>query len=77
MNHTKTLSLHDVVALLEDLPEYGLRRGQVGVIVEAWTPDVYEVEFADVNGVAYAMVSVRAEQLLLLSWQSMTSHQRT
>lgn len=59
----------DVVALKEDLPEHGLRQGQVGTIVEIWQPGVFEVEFADTNGVAYAMIALRAEQLMELHWQ--------
>jgi hypothetical protein len=30
----KTINLIDVVALTVDLPEYGLKRGQVGTVVE-------------------------------------------
>ncbi|TVR23558.1 MAG: DUF4926 domain-containing protein [Anaerolineaceae bacterium] len=63
------MKIHDVVALLEDVPEYGLKRGQVGAIVEEWDAGVYEVEFADTNGVAYAMVALRATQMMLLRWQ--------
>jgi hypothetical protein len=55
-----------VVALLEDLPEVGLVRGQVGTVVETWTSGVYEVEFADDDGKTYAMVALRAEQLMQL-----------
>jgi len=62
------MKLYDMVALLEDLPAEGLKRGQVGTIVEIWEPDVYEVEFADPHGVAYAMVALRAEQLITLYW---------
>ena len=43
------IDIHSVVALLEDLPEEGLVRGQVGTVVENWAPGVYEVEFADDN----------------------------
>jgi hypothetical protein len=60
------IEMHSVVALLEDLPEEGLVRGQVGAVVESWAPGVYEVEFSDDNGRAYAMVAVRAEQLMRL-----------
>jgi hypothetical protein len=60
-------SLHDVVALLEDLPQYGLERRQVGAIVDMWQPNVYEVEFADTNGVPYAMVALRVDQVMMLS----------
>ncbi len=44
------IQMHSVVALLEDLPEHGLMRGQVGTVVESWAPNVYEVEFADESG---------------------------
>jgi hypothetical protein len=60
------IGMHSVVALLEDLPGEGLVRGQVGTVVETWTPNVYEVEFADENGRAYAMVALKAEQLMRL-----------
>ena len=60
------IEMHSVVALLEDLPNEGLVRGQVGTIVETWTPGVYEVEFCDDNGRAYAMVALKAEQLIRL-----------
>jgi hypothetical protein len=63
------MRLHDMVALLKDLPEKGLKRGQVGTIVASWADNVYEVEFADTNGVAYAMVALTTEQLMLLYWQ--------
>jgi hypothetical protein len=60
------VEMHAVVALLEDLPEAGLVRGQVGTVVESWAPGVYEVEFADDHGKTYAMVALRAEQLMRL-----------
>jgi len=60
------VEMHSVVALLEDLPETGLVRGQAGTVVEAWAPGVYEVEFADHNGKTYAMVALKAEQLMRL-----------
>jgi hypothetical protein len=55
-----------VVALLHDLPEEGLVRGQVGTVVENWAPGVFEVEFSDDNGRAYAMVALKAGQLMRL-----------
>ena len=60
------VGMHSVVALLEDLREEGLVRGQVGTVVENWAPGVYEVEFADDNGKTYAMVALKAEQLMRL-----------
>ncbi len=60
------MEMHSVVALLEDLPGEGLVRGQVGTVVDNWVPGVYEVEFSDDNGRAYAMVALKAEQLMRL-----------
>lgn len=53
----------DVVALLEDLPDRRLRRGQVGTIVEELAPGVFEMEFSDGHGRTYAMLALRTEQL--------------
>jgi hypothetical protein len=58
--------MHDVVALLEDMPEQRLIRGQVGVVVETWELGVYEVEFAVNEGWTYAMTAVKADQLIVL-----------
>ena len=69
------MNLYDVVALLEDLPAEGLKRGQVGTLVEEWEPGVFEVEFADTNGVTYAMVALRADQLMTLYWHPHSSRQ--
>ncbi len=57
---------YDVVALTTDLPEHGLARGQVGTVLEVWEPDVFEIEFSDNAGQTYALLTLRAEQLMLL-----------
>jgi hypothetical protein len=62
------INLFDVVALTEDLPEWNLRRGQVGTVVETLAPGVFEVEFSDTNGRTYAMLALRAEQLMVLHY---------
>ena len=54
------------VALLGDMPEKGLARGQVGTIVELLAPSVAEVEFSDNQGRAYAMAALRFEVLIRL-----------
>ena len=64
------IRLLEVVALLTDLPERGLRRGQVGTVVEIFTPDAFDVEFCDDQGRSYALLSLRSEQLLPLYFQS-------
>ena len=55
-----------VVALLEDVPERGLRRGQVGTVVEPLAPGVFEVEFSDNQGRTYATLALRGDQLIIL-----------
>ena len=66
------MKLLDVVALLEDLPKQGLYRGQVGTIVEEYEPGVFEVEFSDTTGRAYAIETLTESQLMLLHHQSLT-----
>jgi Domain of unknown function (DUF4926) len=63
------MKLLDVVALTEDLPELGLHRGQVGTIVEEYEPEVFEVEFSDLTGKAYAVETLNANQLMTLYHQ--------
>jgi hypothetical protein len=55
-----------VVALTHAVPEKGLRRGQVGTIVEVLSPGIYEVEFSDDDGRAYAFASLSEHQLIRL-----------
>jgi hypothetical protein len=62
-------ALLSTVALLEDLPEKSLQRGQVGTVVEILAPGVYEVEFSDDSGQTYASTSVKSSGLLLLFHQ--------
>ena len=56
----------DVVAMLEDLPEVHLSKGQVGTIVDELDQDAVLVEFADLNGVAYAIEPVSRCKLMEL-----------
>jgi Domain of unknown function (DUF4926) len=60
------IKLLDTVALLEDMPERRLKRGEVGTVVEILAPDVYEVEFCDEAGQTYAELALRSEQLVAL-----------
>jgi hypothetical protein len=68
------IHLHDVVALLEDLPvqhfETGqplrLRRGQIGTVVMTYDGNTVEVEFAGPDGRAYALLPIAASKLMVL-----------
>jgi hypothetical protein len=64
-----TIKLLDVVALMQDLPERGLQRGQVGTVVEKLAPDIFEVKFSDNNGRTYATLALKASQLMLLHYE--------
>jgi len=60
------MELLSEVAVLRDMPEIGLVRGQVGTVVEVLAPSVAEVEFCDDQGRAYAMAALRSEELIRL-----------
>lgn len=66
---TATIHALDVVALTVDLPQEQLLRGQVGTVVEALAPDIFEVEFSDDSGRTYAQAAVRTSQLILLHYE--------
>jgi hypothetical protein len=63
------IELLDVVALTEDLNSEGLRRGDVGTVVEQWKDGVFEVEFSDNSGKAYAFAALRPEQMIKLHFR--------
>ena len=71
------MKLLDVVALLEDLPQLGLYRGQVGTIVEVYEPNVFEVEFSDTYGLAYTIEILQENQLMLLHHSPLESPKLT
>ena len=51
--------LLDTVVLDRDLPEQGLRRGDLGAVVDVLPPDGLEVEFVLASGKTQALVSLR------------------
>ena len=62
----KSIRLLDSVALVADLPDRKLKRGEVGTVVEILAPGVYEVEFCDDEGQTYAELALRSDQLVPL-----------
>ncbi len=60
------MQLLDLVALVHDVPDAGLVRGQVGTVVEILAPGVFEIEFSDDQGRTYAMLPLRADELIVL-----------
>jgi hypothetical protein len=53
-----TYRVLDTVVLDRDLPDHGLRRGDLGAVVEIYTPDGVEVEFVTASGRTAALVTL-------------------
>ena len=65
---------HDVVALTEDVPSEGLRKGDVGAVVHCYQAgDIYEVEFIDELGRTKRIASIPASRLMKLNLLSLTA----
>lgn len=49
----------DTVVLDRDVPESGLRRGDLGAVVQIYEPDGLEVEFVTASGRTQALVTLQ------------------
>jgi hypothetical protein len=59
--------LLDTVVLERDLPEHGLRRGDLGAVVEVYAPDGLEVEFVMASGRTKALLTLRTADVRAVS----------
>jgi hypothetical protein len=59
---------YDVVALVTDMPEYSLVKGQVGTVVMELAPEQVEVEFVDEKGKTYGLASISTKHLMRLHY---------
>jgi hypothetical protein len=50
--------LLDTVVLNRNLPQHGLRAGDLGAVVEVYEPDGLEVEFVTASGKTQAVVTL-------------------
>jgi len=74
INMDTAIRVHDVVALLEEIPavhfETGralrLRRGQMGTMVMAHDRTAFDVEFAGRDGRPYALLPIPGSKLMIL-----------
>ena len=55
--------LLDTVVLVRDVPEHGLRAGDLGAIVETYPPDALEVEFVTASGRTTALVALQTSDV--------------
>jgi len=53
----------DTVVLMRDVPDAGLRRGDLGAVVEVYGPGAFEVEFVAASGRTQALVTLSATDL--------------
>jgi hypothetical protein len=53
----------DIVVLKKDLPQHGLRRGDLGAIVYLHAPDAMEVEFVTASGKTQALVRLTSRDV--------------
>ena len=61
------LSMLDTAVLNKDMPEYDLRAGDVGVVVENYDPDGIEVEFVTGSGATQALVTLDVSDVHTIS----------
>jgi hypothetical protein len=55
--------LLDTVVLDRDIPEHGLRRGDLGAVVDVHEPDGLEVEFVLASGRTQALLTLNAQDV--------------
>jgi hypothetical protein len=58
-----TYRVLDTVVLERDVPDHGLRRGDLGAVVEVYEPDGVEVEFVTASGRTAALVTLTARDV--------------
>ena len=55
--------LLDTVVLARDLPQHGLRSGDLGAVVEVYEPDGLEVEFVTASGKTQALITLNVNDV--------------
>lgn len=53
----------ETVVLERDIPEHGLRKGDLGSVVELYEPDGLDVEFVRASGKTQALVTLRSNDV--------------
>jgi hypothetical protein len=66
-------NLLDTVVLTRDVPEAGLRRGDLGVIVDLYGPKAFEVEFVVASGRTQALVTLMPDDIRHVGDQDLVS----
>ena len=53
----------DTVVVTTDLPNHGLKRGDIGAVVQVYSPDAVEVEFVTASGHTQAVITLGTHQI--------------
>ena len=53
----------DTVVVTTDLPSHGLKRGDIGAIVQIYSADAVEVEFVTASGHTQAVITLGTHQI--------------
>ncbi len=62
-----TIKALDTVVLMSDRPEHGLKRGDIGAVVQIRSLEMIEVEFNRASGHRQALVTLGTEDVRRLS----------
>jgi len=67
----------DTVALVRDLPEAGLRAGDLGAVVQVYAPDAFEVEFLTASGRTQALQTLTTADVRTMRDDDLLAVRRT
>jgi Domain of unknown function (DUF4926) len=68
-----TYHVLDTIVLDRDLPEHGLRKGDLGSVVEVYEPDGLEVEFVTASGRSAALLTLNGRDVRPVSYDDLVS----
>ncbi len=58
------IDLYELVALRRDIDRFGLKRGDVGMVIESYRDgEGYEVEFGDAQGNTLAVLTLKRDEV--------------
>jgi len=62
-----TIQVLDTVVLMKDIPSHGLRKGDLGAVVDTYEPDGLEVEFVTGSGRTRALITLKVDNVRSVS----------
>lgn len=66
----------DTIVLDRDLPDHGLRKGDLGAVVEVYEPDGLEVEFVMASGRTAALLTLNTRDVRAVGDDDLVSVRR-